>query len=181
MTSGGAPLRLSVNVSARQIMHGEIIETLLKTLAETAFPAHLLEVEITESTLQGLEESRVFLAEMRAMGVGVAIDDFGTGYSSLSVLKHLNIDRLKIDQSFIRDIPDDKYDVGIVEAIVAMARKLGLGLIAEGVENEAQLDFLRRLDCDEVQGYLLGHPMPWQDLIKTHPQWNHPPKSFGTV
>jgi diguanylate cyclase (GGDEF)-like protein/PAS domain S-box-containing protein len=169
LANGGAPLRLSVNVSARQIMHGEIIAILSQTLLETGFPAHLLEIEITESTLQSVEDSRIFLGELRAMGVGVAIDDFGTGYSSLSVLKHLHIDRLKIDQSFIHDIPQNEYDVGIVEAIVAMARKLRLTLVAEGVENEAQLELLRRLNCDEVQGNLLGHPAPWQDLATCQP------------
>ena len=180
LAAGGAPLRLSVNVSARQIMQGDIIKILPKTLAETGFPAHLLEIEITESTLQSLDDSLIFLGELRAMGVGVAIDDFGTGYSSLSVLKHLNIDRLKIDQSFIRDIPQNECDVGIVEAIVAMARKLGLWLVAEGVENEAQLEFLRRLNCDEVQGFLLGRPIPWDELISFHPPWNHDKKSSRT-
>ena len=164
LAAGGAPLRLSVNVSARQIQYGAFLKTLQEILQETALPPHLLEIEITESTLQSLEDSRILLTTIRDMGIGVAIDDFGTGYSSLSVLKHLPIDQLKIDRSFIRDIPQDNQDVGIVEAIIAMGRKLNLHLIAEGVENQEQLEFLRSRHCDEVQGFLLGHPVPWEDL-----------------
>jgi predicted signal transduction protein with EAL and GGDEF domain len=164
LAAGGAPLRLSVNVSARQIQFGEILTTLRSNLQQTGFPPELLAIEITESTLQSLEDSRVLFTTIREMGVGVAIDDFGTGYSSLSILKHLPIDHLKIDRSFIRDLPRDAQDVGIVEAIIAMGRKLGLGLIAEGVENQAQLEFLRSQQCDEIQGFLLGRPTPWEEI-----------------
>lgn len=173
--AGGAPLRLSVNVSARQIQFGEILETLHKTLLETGFPPKLLELEITESTLQSLEDSRLLLSRIRKMGVGVAIDDFGTGYSSLSILKHLPIDRLKIDRSFIRDLPEDAQDVGIVEAIIAVGRKLGLRLIAEGVENQEQLEFLRRQQCDEIQGFLLGRPLSWEEIALLLPRGGDKP------
>lgn len=169
MTSENIAIRLAVNVSARQLRHANFLTSLQQILVETQFPANLLEIEITESTLQVLEDSRTILAQIRALGIGVAIDDFGTGYSSLSVLKHMHIDRLKIDRTFVRDVPHDVHDTGIVEAIVAMGRTLGLSLIAEGVERQEQLDFLRHLQCDEVQGYLLGRPVFLEDL-KSHLQ-----------
>jgi diguanylate cyclase (GGDEF)-like protein/PAS domain S-box-containing protein len=165
LNAGGAPLRLSVNVSVRQMRHGDILEVLRRTLAETGFPPELMEIEITESTLQVLDDSRILLEQLHTLGVGVAIDDFGTGYSSLSVLKHLPIDQIKIDQSFVRDAPGDPHDVGIIEAIVTMGRVLGIGLIAEGVENEEQLAFLRGVGCQEVQGFLLGRPVHWEELV----------------
>ena len=127
---------------------------------ETGFPAHQLELEITESTLQVIEHSTRVLDALKALEVQIAIDDFGTGYSSLSVLKHLPIDRLKIDHSFVRDIPEDINDV----AIVALSRTLRLKVTAEGVENEAQLSMLRRLGCEEGQGYLFSPPLPFAAL-----------------
>lgn len=129
-----------------------------EALAESGLPASLLEIEITESTLQRIEHSRHLLDTLKAMGVSIAIDDFGTGYSSLSVIKHLPIDRLKIDQSFVRDIPGDAGDVAIVEAIVSLSRALGLRVIAEGVETEAQLAVLRHLGCEEGQGICSAGP-----------------------
>lgn len=164
MAESGVPLRLSVNVSARQMRTGGIVDVLRQTLAETGFPPDLLEIEITESTLQVLEDSRKLLLQVHELGVGVAIDDFGTGYSSLSVLKHLPIDRLKIDKSFVQDLPHDANDVGIVEAIVAMAGVLGIKLVAEGVESPEQLEWLKQVHCSEAQGYLLGRPVPWDEL-----------------
>ncbi|MGH8605548.1 MAG: EAL domain-containing protein, partial [Gammaproteobacteria bacterium] len=131
-----------------------------EALAESGLPASQLEIEITESTLQVIEHSRHLLEALKALGVSIAIDDFGTGYSSLSVLKHLPIDRIKIDQSFVRDIPGDADDVAIVEAIVSLSRTLRLCVIAEGVETEGQLAILRRLGCEEGQGYLFSRPLP---------------------
>ena len=160
----GTALRLSVNVSARQLLRDHFHETVRQALLETGFPAHQLELEITESTLQVIEHSMRVLDELKALEVQIAIDDFGTGYSSLSVLKHLPIDRLKIDHSFVRDIPEDINDVAIVEAIVALSRTLRLKVTAEGVENEAQLSMLRRLGCEEGQGYLFSPPLPFAAL-----------------
>ena len=123
-------MRLSVNVSARQMVDESFIDDLRAVLGETSFPADRLELELTESTLQLVETSPRLLNEIKSLGVSIAIDDFGTGYSSLSVLKNLPIDRLKIDQSFVRDMTADSNDVAIVEAILGMSRTLGLQIIA---------------------------------------------------
>jgi EAL domain-containing protein (putative c-di-GMP-specific phosphodiesterase class I) len=162
----GQPLRLAINVSVQQIRHGQIVGQIDRALAATGFPASELEIEITESTLQNLENSRRFIDALHQRGISVAIDDFGTGYSSLSVLKHQHIDRLKIDQSFVRDTPNNDQDVGIVEAIIAMARKLGLEIVAEGIEDVEQLIFLREAGCNDGQGYLLARPAPWEQIVK---------------
>jgi diguanylate cyclase (GGDEF)-like protein/PAS domain S-box-containing protein len=164
LSAGGRPLRLAVNVSARQMRRGDLLDSVRRILAETGFPPRYLELEITESTLQSLDDSRVLLGELKALGIAVSIDDFGTGYSSLSLLKHLPIDRLKIDRSFVQDIPGGPQDLGIVEAIVALGHKLGLELVAEGVETQEQLALLRGLGCELAQGYLLGRPLPWEEL-----------------
>lgn len=164
MSASAKSVRLAVNVSVRLLRQDDFVSALRQTLEKTRFPANLLEIEITESTLQVLEDSRAILEKIRNMGISIAIDDFGTGYSSLSALKHRPIDRLKIDRTFMRDVPQNTQDRGIVEAIVSMGRTLGLKLIAEGVEREEQLKFLRQLQCDEVQGYLLGRPREWDEL-----------------
>ena len=159
-----AHVKLSVNVSARQLVDDNFIEDLGNTLQETDFPPARLELELTESTLQLIETSPRLLNEIKAMGVTIAIDDFGTGYSSLSVLKTLPIDRLKIDRSFIRDIPADANDVALVEAIVGMSHTLGLQIVAEGVETEDQLALLQKLGCEFGQGYLFSRPLPADEL-----------------
>ena len=102
------------------------------------------------------------------LGVTAAIDDYGTGFSSLSALKSMNINRLKIDGSLISRLPDNELDVDIVEAIIAMAHRLGLKLVAEGVEHQEQLKYLKKIGCDEAQGYYLGRPMQWKEFISTH-------------
>ena len=157
-------MRLSVNVSARQMVDDNFIDDLRAVLLETGFPPEQLELELTESTLQLVETSPRLLNEIKALGVSIAIDDFGTGYSSLSVLKNLPIDRLKIDQSFVRDMTADSNDVAIVEAILGMSRTLGLQIIAEGVETEAQLSILQQLGCEAGQGYLFSRPLPPAEL-----------------
>lgn len=161
-----ASLRLAVNVSARQLARNRFEETVVGALASTGFPAERLEIEITESTLQILDENRAVLERIRALGVGIAVDDFGTGYSSLSLLKHLPIDRLKIDQSFVHDIPADPNDVAIVEAVCALALSLGLRITAEGIETREQLEVLRRLGCHEGQGFLFSRPIPAEALAR---------------
>jgi diguanylate cyclase (GGDEF)-like protein/PAS domain S-box-containing protein len=164
LRAGMPPLRLAVNVSARQLANDPFEEFIASVLQKTGLPPHLLEIEITESTLQSADKSLRLVQSLKALGIGVAIDDFGTGYSSLSLLKHLPIDRLKIDKSFIADIPGNANDEAIVEAIMALSRTLDLAVTAEGVETTAQLNLLRRLGCHEFQGYLVSQALPAKDM-----------------
>ena len=129
-------------------------------LEVTRIPPHALELEITESTLMDDVEAAIdIMRELKSTGVSIAIDDFGTGYSSLSYLKRLPIDVLKVDRSFVMDIPEDENDMAITAAVIAMAHKLGLKVIAEGVETQEQLQFLRQNNCDEGQGFLISRPL----------------------
>ena len=164
--AGCQPGRLAVNVSARQLYHKETLNMLQGILQDFDIGSSMLEVEITESGIMQNPETAVFnLKVIQGMGIGISIDDFGTGYSSLAYLKRFPIDTLKIDRSFVRDIAFDKEDATIVRTIVAMANALNLRVIAEGVENQEQYDFLASLACDEGQGYLFARPMPCDDLI----------------
>lgn len=148
------PIRLAVNLSPHQFRHGDIVASIKAILHETGFPAECLELEITENALMTREsEAGQILKSLRALGVRLAIDDFGTGYSSLAYLKCFPIDILKIDKSFIDDIPDQEDDKEIASAIIAMAHNLRLKVLAEGVETEDQLNFLREHGCDFYQGY----------------------------
>jgi diguanylate cyclase (GGDEF)-like protein/PAS domain S-box-containing protein len=156
-----AHLRLAVNLSARQCHGPGLLPHLDRMLHSHGINPALLELEITESAaMQDPERSRALLIELRSRGIKVAIDDFGTGYSSLSYLKLFEIDRIKIDRGFVKDIESDPDDAVIVAATIALAHSLGLEVIAEGVETEAQRDFLRAKQCDEAQGYLFARPMP---------------------
>jgi len=158
---GLGQVKLAVNLSTRQFRHGRLMETLAGVLAETGFDPRNLEFEITESVL--MESSTAVsevLAGLKTMGISISVDDFGTGYSSLSYLKRFPIDALKIDRTFVRDIPADQDDAAIVRAIIAMARSLRMKVIAEGVETAEQQQFLRAEGCDEIQGYLSGRPVP---------------------
>jgi diguanylate cyclase (GGDEF)-like protein/PAS domain S-box-containing protein len=154
-------LRLAVNLSARQCHGSALLPLLDRLLRESGIDPALLELEITESAaMQDPERSRDLLRELRARGIKVAIDDFGTGYSSLSYLKLFEIDRIKIDRGFVKDIESDPNDAVIVTATIGLAHALGLGVVAEGVETEAQVEFLRSKYCNEAQGYLFARPMP---------------------
>jgi diguanylate cyclase (GGDEF)-like protein/PAS domain S-box-containing protein len=155
---------MAVNLSPRQFHLPDIDEIVSGILTETGLPAHFLELELTEGALieQGIG-AEMRLAALRKLGVRVSIDDFGTGYSSLSYLKRFPINKLKVDQSFVRDIPGDPADMEITSAIIGLARNLRLDCIAEGVETEAQLAFLREQDCDFAQGYLFSKPLPATD------------------
>ncbi|HEY8027554.1 MAG TPA: EAL domain-containing protein [Burkholderiaceae bacterium] len=165
LRENGLHLRMAVNISARQIYHKEFVQQVARTLTSTGLPAELLELEITESSiLENLEETVRKLQQLKMMGMTIAIDDFGTGYSSLSYLKQLPIDRLKIDRTFVKDIPEDRDDCAIVRTIVAMAKNLGLSAIAEGVETREQVDFLREGGCNEIQGYLISIPLAAHNL-----------------
>ena len=159
-------VRIAVNVAEPQI-YSALPDTLACLLDEHGLsPAHI-ELEITETLLmRDVDQAASVLAQIGATGVSIAVDDFGTGYSSLAILKALPIHVLKIDQSFVRDLPHDRDTHAIVTAIVQMAHAIGLNVIAEGVENEAQLGALRRLGCDEYQGYLYSKPLPASELTK---------------
>jgi diguanylate cyclase (GGDEF)-like protein/PAS domain S-box-containing protein len=154
-------LRVSVNVCARQLTQPDFTATVREILEETEFPPGRLEIEITESTLMS-DPARAIatLGELQELGIQIAMDDFGTGYSSLGQLKRLPLQRLKIDKSFVQDVPDDPNEVVIVEAILGLARQLKRSVVAEGVETKSQLDFLRKRGCDEAQGYLIAKPVP---------------------
>jgi EAL domain-containing protein (putative c-di-GMP-specific phosphodiesterase class I) len=162
----GVPIeRVSVNVSPRQLDDGSLPEEVRAALERNNVPASALELEVTESLLvNGSATITTQLSGLRALGVRIAIDDFGTGYSSLSALRALPVDILKIDRAFVKDLGRDKGSDAIVHTIVTLARQLGLGLVAEGVETQEQAAALRALECDELQGYLFGKPMPHDEL-----------------
>ena len=163
--SGYPDLRVAVNVSGRQFRQHDFVQTVATILAQTQMSAHALELELTETVfMQEAEHTHDVFGRLRDMGVQLAIDDFGIGYSNLSYLKRFGVDRLKIDQSFIRDLTTDRNDAAIVTAIMAMARTLQIEVTAEGVETEAQLQYLRNYGCSEAQGYLFSHPLPAAEL-----------------
>jgi predicted signal transduction protein with EAL and GGDEF domain len=163
----GQQLRLAVNVSAREFMRDDFIDAVQETLRRTSFPATALELEITESTLQVLERSVEILGKLHQLGIAVSIDDFGTGYSSLSVLRDLPIDRIKIDRSFILQLPEKTEGIAIVEAIIALASSLRMEIIAEGIERPEQAAILEQLGCSGGQGYLFSRPLAHEDLVRT--------------
>ena len=161
MGNGMSRLRLAVNLSARQFSGGALLARLDQLLEQHHIDPHLLELEITESAaMRDPEHTRQLLRELRARGFTLAIDDFGTGYSSLAYLKLFAIDRIKIDRGFVQEIETNPNDAVIVAATIALAHSLGLAVVAEGVETDAQWDFLRAKQGDEAQGYLFAKPMP---------------------
>jgi EAL domain-containing protein (putative c-di-GMP-specific phosphodiesterase class I) len=163
---GLQPLRVSVNLSARQFHDEGLLQCIEKICALHHFESRYLEVEITESLLiENMETAAAILDRLHEVGVHISIDDFGTGYSSMSYLKRFPIDSLKVDQSFVKDIPNDKDDVAIVRAIVALGESLGINLVAEGVETAAQLEFFTEVDRCEIQGFYIGKPMPQEEFL----------------
>jgi diguanylate cyclase (GGDEF)-like protein/PAS domain S-box-containing protein len=164
---GLAPLRVAVNLSPRQFRQTDLVKMVRSVLDETRLDPHYLELELTEgSIMENAEYAIATLHQLKEMGVTISIDDFGSGYSSLSHLKRFPLDMLKIDQSFVRDTTIDPNDAAIVMAIITLAHSLKLKVIAEGVENEDQLRFLRLLRCDEIQGYLFSKPVPAEEMRK---------------
>jgi EAL domain-containing protein (putative c-di-GMP-specific phosphodiesterase class I) len=164
---GLGPLRVSVNLSSRQFRSDTLAGTVSGALQASGLAAQLLEVELTESLLvENTEQAMEVMGRLKAIGVAISIDDFGTGYSSLGYLKRFPIDSLKIDRAFVRDLATSRKDAAIVEAIAALARSLGLGLVAEGVEEPFQAEFLRTLHCTELQGYLFGRPVPPEGIAE---------------
>jgi predicted signal transduction protein with EAL and GGDEF domain len=163
--AGRAPVRVAVNLSARQIYRKDFVKTVDRALRESGLNPRLLELELTESVLMNDEQSSIKpLLDLRAMHVDLSVDDFGTGYSSFIYLKRYPITSLKIDQSFISNISSEGDDATIVRSMIDMAHNLRLRVVAEGVENPAQYSFLSRHGCDEVQGYYFSAPIPAEAL-----------------
>jgi EAL domain-containing protein (putative c-di-GMP-specific phosphodiesterase class I) len=177
---GLEPIRVSVNLSVHQLRQGKLVSLVRQVLEETGLAPHCLELELTESQLlDGVEHIIATFHQLHELGVKLAIDDFGTGYSSLSYLKRFPVDYVKIDQAFIRGLGEGTEDAAITRAIIAMAHSLELKVVAEGVENEAQLNFLKAHECDEVQGYLISRPVDAEAatrLFREHAQqaWSPP-------
>ncbi len=156
----GLDLRVSVNLSARQFREENLAQSIYRILCETGVPPSYLELEITESdVMENAEAAIATLDELKAKGVDISIDDFGTGYSSLSYLKRFPLDVLKIDRSFVRDVPTNQDDAAIVGAIIALARSMNIRVVAEGVETQSQADFLNLSGCDFAQGYYFSPPL----------------------
>jgi EAL domain-containing protein (putative c-di-GMP-specific phosphodiesterase class I) len=173
-------MRVAVNLSARQFGQKTLLADIAKTIAQTGLTPECLELEITESlVMHNPEHAADTLHKLKAMGINLSIDDFGTGYSSLAYLKRFPIDCVKVDRSFIKDIPNDSDDMAITKGIIALGHSLRLKVIAEGVETVEQREFLRANGCDELQGFLFSKPLPAEEvtaLLK-----NHSPKSNISV
>lgn len=163
---------ISINVSALQLHSARFYDTLVEALAEGAFDPSVLELEITETAfMQNIDQARATLANIGSLGVKLSVDDFGTGYSSLSQLKALPVDTLKIDQSFMENLLEENDDASIISATIAMAQKMGLTVVAEGVSTIGQLRFLEANQCDEAQGYLFAYPCPaheFEPFLRAH-------------
>ena len=173
---GLAEIRVSVNISVHQLRQGNLTSLVRQVLEETGLAPQYLELELTESQLlDNVDSVIVTFRQLRELGVKLAIDDFGTGYSSLSYLKRFPVHYVKIDQTFIRDLSPGGEDAAITRAIIAMAHSLELKVVAEGVETQAQMDFLKSQNCDEIQGFLISRPVEaaaFAELLRA--QRDHP-------
>lgn len=165
---GFKPVRVAVNISPKQFKQKSFVKRISALLKEYAIEPKYLELEITESSMTDLHETTSILKRLKEIGVYVSVDDFGTGYSSLSYLKEYPIDIIKIDQSFIVDIEKDQKNKAIVETIILLAQNLGLEVIAEGVEESGQEQFLRENNCQKVQGYLYNRPLPAKQIVEQY-------------
>ncbi|UBF24507.1 EAL domain-containing protein [Kovacikia minuta CCNUW1] len=167
LEQGISPLRVAVNLSARQFQQPFMAETVSQILAETGLAPSCLELEVTETTaMQNADFTTAMLKEFQAMGVHISLDDFGTGYSSLGYLKKFPLNTIKIDQSFIQELTTDANDAAITRAVIALGKGLNLSVVAEGVETWEQVEHLRSLDCQEMQGYLFSQPLPAEEAIR---------------
>jgi diguanylate cyclase (GGDEF)-like protein len=165
--AGYPTLCVSVNLSPRQFQDANLTQTVRSILRDTRHAPTLLDLEITEGVLmEDVERSAVILRDLKKLGVTLSLDDFGTGYSSLNYLKRLPLDRLKIDQSFVRGIPTDRHDIAITQSIIALAQCLEIEPLAEGVETREQADYLSRNGCPKLQGFFFAQPMPADELIR---------------
>jgi len=172
-SAGMPPMRMAINLSGRQFADDRLLDDVRAILAETRVPPDSLEVEITESVLMAdVRKTRTVLKAFRAMQIHVSVDDFGTGYSSLSNLKRFPVDTIKVDRSFVRDLATNDEDKAIANAIIAMGRTLGMSIVAEGVETDAQATFLKAQGCDEIQGFFYSRALPpaeIEQLLRDHP------------
>jgi EAL domain-containing protein (putative c-di-GMP-specific phosphodiesterase class I) len=165
--AGLPPLTVSVNVSTRQFKDDDFVDRIISALTNTGLEARYLELEVTESLImQDVDRAVTMMCQLQNLGVQIAIDDFGTGYSSLSALKTFPVARLKIDKSFINDLADEQNDQAVASAVISLGQKLNLRVIAEGVETDDQVAFLRKNNCDEMQGYHFSKPVPAEDIAK---------------
>jgi EAL domain-containing protein (putative c-di-GMP-specific phosphodiesterase class I) len=170
--AGGLDLRVAVNISARNLQDVELPADLARLLTEHQVPASRLELEITESALMAdPDQAMGILLRLHEMGITLTIDDFGTGYSSLTYLRRLPVDGIKIDKSFITNLTPDSDDAIIVQSTVDMARSLGLGAVAEGVESQATMDYLRGITCQGAQGYFISLPLPGPEIAGWMDRW----------
>ncbi len=171
-SQGISDVSIAVNLSARQFRQEDLVEQIQATLVDTGIGHGQLEIELTESTLVEDTDTVVNIMDsLRGMGVRVAIDDFGTGHSSLRYLKRFDVDTLKIDRSFVRDVPDDPEDNAIAVAVIAIGHAMSLEVVAEGVENVRQAEFLREQGCDQIQGYLVSKPLRPDDFVEWYHRW----------
>ncbi len=173
IADGLPPMRVGVNVSGHQFRKNALDEAVLAALDEASLPPHLLELEVTESSMIGNEDEAIeSLSRLRAHGISISLDDFGTGYSSLSYLQRLPLDSLKIDRSFVHHLDESEQDYSIVAATLTMAHGLGLEVVAEGIENETQLAILKSWGCDYGQGFHFSHPLPAEEIPLLLARWN---------
>jgi EAL domain-containing protein (putative c-di-GMP-specific phosphodiesterase class I) len=167
---------VAVNLSARQLQQEDLVERIGGIIRESGVSPDLIQLEITEgAVLKNVDYAIAMLRQFGEMGIGIALDDFGTGYSSLTYLKRFPVDAVKIDRSFVRDLEHDASDATIVSTVIAMAENMHLNVIAEGVETEQQLEFLRQRGCSEYQGYLFSRAVPpdeFAELLRAEPSTN---------
>lgn len=163
----GISYKISVNISIIQLLQDDFVEIVLDSLEESGVEPSSLELEITESIFMESFESTVSKLEfLKSRGIRIALDDFGTGYSSLSYLQQLPISTLKMDKIFIDSLADKAYSQSFVQTIIILGHKMGLDVVAEGVEDASQLAFLKEANCDKVQGYLISRPVPQREVIE---------------
>jgi EAL domain-containing protein (putative c-di-GMP-specific phosphodiesterase class I) len=176
---GLLPVSMAVNLSPRQFVDENLLNDIDEALAASGMPSELLQLEVTESmVMRNVSRAVRVLDAIQSRGIRLAIDDFGTGYSSMSLMKQFPIDTIKIDRSFVRDLPDDSEDKAIAQAIISMGKALGMTVVAEGVETTEQQTFLRDHACDEMQGFLFSKPLPPEqlaDLLRPTPLLISPP------
>ncbi len=176
---GLRPVSMAVNLSPRQFVDEHLLQDIDEALAASGMSAVLLQLEVTESmVMRNVSRAVKVLDAIQRRGIRLAIDDFGTGYSSMSLMKQFPIDTIKIDRSFVRDLPDDSEDKAIAQAIISMGKALGMTVVAEGVETAEQQTFLRDHACDEMQGFLFSKPLPPQqmaELLRSAPLVVAPP------